>query len=98
MPTVWRECRSKPPMRNLCDSASLMGVLSLLAAPPVAGQSVASAARIEGELDEAACCRADPITAFVQREPADGTPPTPRTEARVLSDDTAISVAVKACD
>jgi hypothetical protein len=89
---------SKRLMRYVCARASLIGILSLLAAAPAAGQSVASAARIEGELDEAAWGRAEPITAFVQREPADGAPPTHRTEARVLYDDTAIYVAVKAFD
>src|SRR5688500_15302387 len=97
MPTVWRECLSKLPMRYVCAS-SLLGVLSLLAAAPVAGQSGASAVRLEGELDEAAWGRAEPITEFVQREPADGAPPTHRTEARVLYDDDAIYVAVKAFD
>src|SRR5687768_5919107 len=100
LPTIWRECMSKVPMPMpyVCGPVVLIGVLSLLAPAPVAGQSVASAVRIEGELDEAAWGRAEPITAFVQREPADGAPPTHRTEARVLYDDDAIYVAVKAFD
>lgn len=65
---------------------------------PPSPVSSASAARVEGELDEADWTGAEPITAFVQREPDEGAAPTHRTEARVLFDDEAIYVAVKAYD
>jgi hypothetical protein len=62
------------------------------------GQQVAVAGRLVGEPDDAAWSRAAPITAFVQRDPNEGAAPTFATEARVLYDDTAIYVAVKAFD
>jgi hypothetical protein len=77
--------------------------LAILAcSSPVFGQStdtplLASAVRVEGNLDES-WSRTEPITAFVQRDPHEGAAPTFATEARVLFDDTAIYVAVKAFD
>jgi hypothetical protein len=59
---------------------------------------LAAAVRVDGELNEAAWSRAQPITAFVQRAPNEGAPPTHRTEARVVYDDEAIYIAVKAFD
>jgi hypothetical protein len=83
-------------MRYARVSAFVIGILSLAA--PAAAQSVVSATRIEGGIDEAAWNRTEPITAFVQREPDEGAQPTHRTEARVLFDKEAIYVAVKAFD
>ncbi len=94
MPTLFREGLSKPAMRFVCACLSLLGTLSL--ALPAAAQSVASATRLQGNLDELAWSRAVPVIGFVQREPDEGAAPTYRTEARVLYDDTAIYVAVKA--
>ena len=67
-------------------------------AVPASGQESAVAVRLDGELSEAAWTRAEPITGFVQRDPNEGAPPTFQTEARVLYDDAAIYVAVKAFD
>jgi hypothetical protein len=54
--------------------------------------------RLDGDLSDAAWAEASAITHFVQREPTEGAPPTFRTEARVLFDDTAIYVGVRAFD
>jgi hypothetical protein len=81
---------------------SLPAIAILTCSLPAFGQSTdepafAAAVRVEGNLDES-WIRADPITAFVQRDPHEGAAPTFATEARVLFDDTAIYVAVKAFD
>jgi hypothetical protein len=83
-------------MRYVRAFVFVIGILSLAAS--AAAQSVVSATRIEGGIDEADWTRAEPITAFVQREPDEGAQPTHRTEARVLFDKEAIYVAVKAFD
>lgn len=57
-----------------------------------------SAIRVDGELDDAAWTAAEVITAFVQRDPREGAPPTFRTEARVAFDATALYIAVRAFD
>lgn len=72
------------------------GALTL--AVSAGAQTVASAIRVDGALTEAAWSRAEPITSFVQRAPNEGAPPTHRTEARVVFDDQAIYIAVKAFD
>ena len=74
----------------------VLGTLTL--AVPVSGQSIATATRVAGDLTEAAWDRAEPITDFVQRDPDEGAAPTFKTEARVLYDETAIHIAVKAFD
>jgi hypothetical protein len=72
------------------------GILAL--AVSASAQKLASAVKVDGELDEAAWSRAEPITAFVQRAPNEGAPPTHRTEARIVYDDEAMYIAVKAFD
>ena len=65
-------------------------VLALLLAGSPGGvfaAEPASALRIDGELTESVWSRAEPIVAFVQREPNEGAAPRERTEARVLYDD-----------
>jgi hypothetical protein len=89
-------------MRRVRLYASVLVVVSFAVSvsaqsSPPAG-SVASAIRIDGELNEATWSTAEPITAFVQREPAEGAAPTYRTEARVAYDDNAIYIAVRAFD
>jgi hypothetical protein len=77
------------------------GVLVLLLAGSPGGAFAAepaSALRIDGELTESVWSRAEPIVAFVQREPDEGAPPGERTEARVLYDDQTLYVAVRAFD
>jgi hypothetical protein len=64
----------------------------LLAAGP------ASALRIDGVVNESAWARAEPIVAFVQREPNEGADPGERTEARVLYDEQTLYIAVRAFD
>ena len=54
--------------------------------------------RLDGDLSDEAWRGAAVITAFVQREPTEGALPTHRTEARVVFDDVAIYVGVKAFD
>jgi uncharacterized protein DUF5916/cellulose/xylan binding protein with CBM9 domain len=53
---------------------------------------------VDGELNDAAWQKAAPVTTFVQRDPLEGAPATFRTEARVVSDSTAIYIAVRAFD
>jgi len=57
-----------------------------------------SAIRLDGDLSDAAWSEASVISDFVQREPTEGAPPSHRTEARVLYDDVAIYVGVRAFD
>ena len=57
----------------------------------------ASATRANGDATEA-LARAEPITAFFQREPDEGAPPSFATEARVAYDDAALYVSVRATD
>jgi len=53
---------------------------------------------IDGRLDDAAWQRAQPISDFVQRDPNEGEPATERTEVRVLYDDGALYVGIRAYD
>jgi hypothetical protein len=53
---------------------------------------------LDGKLDEAAWALAEPITDFTQRDPDEGQPATERTEVRVLFDDGALYVGVRAYD
>src|SRR4051812_20017029 len=57
-----------------------------------------AAPRLDGVLDDAAWAQAQPISDFVQRQPNPGAPATLRTEARIVYDDAAIWVAVRAFD
>ena len=72
-------------------------MLVLLPATALA-QRTATASRGDGTFDEAAWAKAEPITAFVQRDPDEGADPSHRTEARVLFDQQAIHIAVRAFD
>jgi hypothetical protein len=72
-------------------------------APPAAAVATAiptgaEAIKVDGELIEETWTRAVPITEFVQREPHEGAAPSHQTEVRVLYDQTAIYVAVRALD
>ncbi len=53
---------------------------------------------VDGKLNEEIWQQAPVISEFQQREPAEGNPPTMRTEARVAYDDGALYVAVRAFD
>jgi uncharacterized protein DUF5916/cellulose/xylan binding protein with CBM9 domain len=54
--------------------------------------------RIDGDLSEEIWTKAPPITEFLQRDPQEGGKPTHETEARVLFDDAALYVAVRALE
>jgi hypothetical protein len=83
-------------MRRLVVSMFVIGILA--PGVPASAQDSALAVHLDGELNEAAWTRAEAITGFVQRDPNEGAPPTFTTEARVLYDDAAIYIAVKAFD
>src|SRR5262245_60625618 len=58
----------------------------------------AEAIKIDGELSEKSWSDVTAVTDFRQREPSEGAEPTHATEVRVLFDDTALYVAVRAHD
>jgi len=89
-----------PGRQHATPLANVVGLLLTLIGGSEAAwaQSTAFAVRIEGERTESSWSRAQPIIEFVQREPAEGAPPSQRTEARVAYDDEAIYVAVRAFD
>ena len=58
----------------------------------------AAAIVLDGSLDDEGWQRAVPTTSFVQRDPLEGASPTFNTEARVVYDDSAIYVGVRAFD
>ena len=68
----------------------------ITAAPVAEGEL--TAIRLDGELNETVWETAQPVTAFVQRDPLEGAPSTMRTEARVAYDKSAIYIAVHAFD
>ena len=57
-----------------------------------------SAIVVDGRFNEEVWQQAPPISEFQQREPAEGQPPSMRTEARMAYDDQALYVAVRAFD
>jgi len=59
---------------------------------------VDEAPRIDGALDDEVWSQAEPITAFTQVDPAQGAPPTERTEARLLYDSDNIYIAIRSFD
>lgn len=71
-------------------------------APPAAIDAVAIPATspilLDGKHNEEIWQEAPAIVEFLQRDPAEGQPPTMRTEARVAYDETALYVAVRAFD
>ena len=64
----------------------------------VAVATRAPAPRVDGKLDEAVWTTATPAGSFRQRDPDEGAPATERTEVRVLYDDEALYVGVRAFD
>ena len=58
----------------------------------------ATAPRVDGRLDDEVWNRATPTGSFRQRDPEEGAPGTERTEVRVLYDDEALFVGVRAFD
>jgi hypothetical protein len=53
---------------------------------------------LDGRFNEEVWQQAPPVSEFLQREPAEGQPPTQRTEARMVYDASALYVAVRAFD
>lgn len=53
---------------------------------------------VDGKLSEPVWEQATPINEFVQRDPAEGAAPSQRTDARIVFDDKAVYVAVRAHD
>src|SRR5512146_1998042 len=53
---------------------------------------ITTAPQIDGRLGEAVWGEAQPLTDFVQRDPAEGAPSTERTEVRVLTDGEALYI------
>ena len=53
---------------------------------------------VDGKLTEAVWTEAPSISEFVQRDPAEGTPPSQRTDARIAFDETSLYIAVHAYD
>jgi hypothetical protein len=83
----------------------LAATVSALAAEAAEGSSThaatraaASAIRLDGDLSDPAWRDAGVISEFVQREPAEGAPPSYRTEARVVFDEAALYIGVRAFD
>ncbi len=72
--------------------------VSLRAPDAVAVATRSTAPRIDGRLDDAVWSHATPTGNFRQREPEEGSPGSERTEVRVLYDDEALFVGVRAFD
>jgi hypothetical protein len=64
----------------------------------LASRATPGTPEIDGLLDDAAWALAEPISGFVQRDPDEGEPATERTEVRVLYDDGALYVGIRAYD
>ena len=64
----------------------------------LASRATPGTPEIDGRLDEAAWALAVPITDFTQRDPDEGEPATERTEVRVLYDDGALYIGIRAYD
>src|SRR5262249_52833326 len=62
--------------------------------PPLRPTRAERGPAIDGRIDDAAWADAAPATAFVQKFPDEGQPPSEATTVRVLYDDDAIYVAV----
>src|SRR5262245_56218711 len=88
----------------LCLASALVSVTARASSADGVNEIVAvaiengAAITLDGELNEAAWQRAEPVTTFVQRDPDEGAPATFRTEARVLYDASAIYIGVRAFD
>jgi len=99
------------PVRTLTGILLFASAVPALAAPPTRSSGFGAVARIEavevtgasalkldGDFTEGSWALAEPITAFLQRDPKEGAPPTYPTEVRVLYDRNYLYVAVRAFD
>jgi hypothetical protein len=66
--------------------------------PEARAARIAGTVRIDGRLDDDAWAAAEPVTAFTQRDPAEGQPVSERTEVRVLIGDDALYVGARLFD
>ncbi len=64
----------------------------------LASRATQGTPKLDGRLDEPVWALSQPITDFVQRDPNEGQPASERTEARVLYDDGALYIGVRAYD
>ena len=80
------------------DTAQVVGRDRTEAARVLSVRATAGPIRLDGRLDDADWSRADSIVDFRQREPDEGAPASERTTAKVLRDDDALYVAVRAWD
>ena len=99
--------RSVRPFVGACAAVLLASSPAIAEDGPVLDRTVvataipdddATAIRLDGELNDAAWQSAPPVTAFVQRDPSEGSAPTYRTEARVVYSTTGMYIAVRAYD
>ena len=67
-------------------------------AKPTGNTAAAATTRLDRGLDNGAWEHTEPITAFLQRDPAEGAPATEHTEVRVLYDTPHLYVWVRAFD
>ncbi len=98
--------------RLLRQAASLLVLAGVPLAGPGAGEDDPPASeynltalrlstedlQLDGQLNELVWLTAEPITGFMQRDPDEGEPASERTEVRVLYDDGAIYVGIRAYD
>jgi len=77
---------------------SASGRVTVPGSEAVATATRSTAPRIDGRLDDSSWSRATAIGSFRQRDPDEGAPGTERTEVRVLYDDEALFVGVRAFD
>jgi hypothetical protein len=90
-------------------SAGVLGALTFVLSPAVgrareyerrvyATSQAVEAPHIDGRLDETVWQQAEEGTDFVQLEPTEGAPPSQRTSFRILYDNSALYIAVRAFD
>ena len=83
---------------SLCSVAHAQSLNVANAANAAAFPNAVRAHAVTGAVSEGDWLRAEPLTSFVQREPAEGVPATYQTEARVIADGSTLHVIVKAQD
>jgi len=86
---------------SLLQGQTSVPTVSLRGSAPDAAVAIATRAtapRLDGRLDDEVWGRATPTGSFRQRDPDEGAPGTERTEVRVLYDDEALFVGIRAFD
>ncbi len=82
----------------LCASVAAVGPPATAVVIDVQAVSAGGPITVDGKLSEPVWEQAAAINEFVQRDPAEGVPPSQTTEARIAFDDNALYVAVRAND